>query len=60
MAMEPIFAAASAVHAGDEGRPARMVAGETLVVAAMVSVELPPRARNEASLKRDVADEVPW
>lgn len=59
MAMKPIFAAISAVLVGDEGRPARMVAGATLVVAAMGFVELPPQARNGAPLEPDVAAEVP-
>ena len=59
MTMEPVFAAFFAVLLGGEGLTARMVAGGTLVVAAMFLVELPPRARNEGPLGREVADEVP-
>jgi drug/metabolite transporter (DMT)-like permease len=59
MTMEPVFAAFFAVLLGGEGLTARMVAGGTLVVAAMFLVELPPRARNEGPLDREVADEVP-
>lgn len=59
MTMEPVFAAFFAVLLGGEGLTARMVAGGTLVVAAMFLVELPTRARNGDSLEREVADEVP-
>ena len=59
MTMEPVFAAFFAVLLGGEGLTARMVAGGTLVVAAMFLVELPPRVRNEGPLGREVADEVP-
>ena len=59
MTMEPVFAAFFAVLFGGEGLTARMVAGGTLVMAAMFLVELSPRVRNEDSLEREMADEVP-
>lgn len=50
MSMEPVFAAFFAVLLGGESLTARMLLGGSLVVAAMLVVELVPRRRVEAEV----------
>jgi drug/metabolite transporter (DMT)-like permease len=50
MTMEPVFAAAFAVALGGEDATMRMLVGGTLVVAAMLLVEVGPRRRVEAEV----------
>jgi drug/metabolite transporter (DMT)-like permease len=50
MTMEPVFAAAFAVALGGEDATMRMLVGGTLVLAAMLLVEVAPRRRVEAEV----------
>jgi drug/metabolite transporter (DMT)-like permease len=50
MSMEPVFAALFAVLLGGEGVTWRMLLGGTLVLAAMLVVELTPRRRLEGEV----------
>jgi drug/metabolite transporter (DMT)-like permease len=50
MSMEPVFAAFFAVILGSESVTARMLVGGSLVVAAMLIVELLPRRKVEAEV----------
>jgi drug/metabolite transporter (DMT)-like permease len=59
MTMEPVFAAFFAVLFGGEGLTVRMIAGGTLVVAAMFLVELPPRARTGNTRTSQFAEDRP-
>lgn len=59
MTMEPVFAAFFAVLLGGEVLTVRMIAGGTLVVAAMFLVELPPRARTGNTRTSRLAEDRP-
>jgi drug/metabolite transporter (DMT)-like permease len=50
MTMEPVFAAGFAVSLGGEDTTTRMVVGGTMVLAAMLLVELAPRRKLEAEV----------
>ncbi|MCW2822430.1 MAG: protein of unknown function transrane, partial [Marmoricola sp.] len=50
MSMEPVFAALFAVLFGGESATSRMLLGGSLVLAAMLIVELVPRRRIEAEV----------
>jgi drug/metabolite transporter (DMT)-like permease len=51
MSMEPVFAAFFAVLLGGEGLTSRMLLGGTLVLAAMLVVEVGPRRRVEGEVQ---------